>query len=82
MQLGRLDHINLRTNQLAKMIDWYSTTLGMKTGPRPNFPFPGAWMYAGDHPIVHLVEVEGNPGTGSEVSLSRREDLTSSGLAA
>jgi hypothetical protein len=22
------------------MIDWYTSVLGMRNGPRPNFPFP------------------------------------------
>mgnify|MGYP002137710046 CR=1 FL=1 len=29
----------------------------MKAGNRPPFPFPGAWLYTGDHPAVHLVGV-------------------------
>jgi catechol 2,3-dioxygenase-like lactoylglutathione lyase family enzyme len=51
------------------MIDWYTRVLGMRRGERPNFPFPGAWMYVGDHPAVHLVGIEGAPATGSETAL-------------
>lgn len=69
MQIGTLDHVNVRTNQLDAMIEWYSNTLGLVRGDRPNFPFPGAWMYAGDQAVVHLVAVEGDPGTGSESDL-------------
>jgi len=56
-----LDHINIRTGQLEAMIDWYTEVLGLKSGPRPPFPFPGAWMYAGEHPLVHLVETDPAP---------------------
>ena len=63
MQIGNLDHVNVRTSQLDAMIDWYSNILGLRQGDRPNFPFPGAWMYAGDQAVVHLVEVDGDPGT-------------------
>ncbi len=66
MQIGKLDHVNLRTNQLDKMIDWYTNILGMRSGPRPDFQFPGAWMYGGDDASVHLVAVDGDPGQGSE----------------
>lgn len=69
MPLIRLDHANVRTAQLDKMIAWYENILGMKNGWRPGFPFPGAWMYIGDHPMVHLVHTDSDPGAGSEVDL-------------
>lgn len=55
MQLNRLDHVNVVTSNLDAMIAWYTDILGMKNGPRPSFPFPGAWMYAGEHAVLHLV---------------------------
>jgi catechol 2,3-dioxygenase-like lactoylglutathione lyase family enzyme len=69
MQIARLDHVNLRTTQLEVMTQWYSDLLGLKLGPRPNFPFPGAWLYAGDVAIIHLIEVEDTQAIGSEQSL-------------
>ena len=48
------------------MVAWYEQVLGMKSGKRPNFPFPGAWMYVGDQAAVHLIGVDGDPGVGSE----------------
>jgi len=69
MEIGKLDHVNVRTKQLDTMIDWYTNILGMRSGDRPDFPFPGAWMYAGDVAAVHLVGSDDEPGTGSEVDL-------------
>lgn len=69
MQINKLDHVNVRTVQLDVMIDWYGKILGMHSGDRPNFPFAGAWMYAGDQPAVHLVSIENNDAVGSEVEL-------------
>ena len=69
MQIGRLDHVNVRTNQLEVMISWYTRVLGMKQGYRPDFTFPGAWMYAGEIPAVHLVGVEQDNYIGSESKL-------------
>lgn len=66
--IKRLDHVNLRTGQLAVMIAWYRDVLGMQPGDRPNFPFNGAWMYAGTHALVHLVEREVAP-TGPQDDL-------------
>lgn len=61
MQLGRLDHVNVRTSNVAGLTRWYCDMLGMTVGPRPPFPFPGAWLYAGDQPCVHLVGVSTPP---------------------
>ena len=61
MRLKRLDHVNIRTARLEVLVAWYETVLGLTNGPRPPFGFPGAWMYLGDAPIVHLVAVAGEP---------------------
>lgn len=57
----KLDHVNIRTAQLGAMRAWYAEALGMTDGWRPPFPFGGAWLYAGDDPVVHLVEVDARP---------------------
>lgn len=69
MTVTALDHVNLRTGNLSAMIEWYTKFLGLKQGPRPDFGFPGAWMYMGDLAIVHLVEVGDAGGAGSEQAL-------------
>lgn len=69
MLVSSLDHVNIRTGKLQTMIDWYTKFLGLKNGPRPDFGFPGAWMYVGDLPVVHMVAAEGNGGAGSEQEL-------------
>ena len=61
MTLLRLDHVNIRTSNLAAMIEWYVDVLGLTDGARPPFDFAGAWLYIGDAPIVHLVEVGNEP---------------------
>ena len=61
MQLLRLYHVNIPTANLAKMIDWYVDIMGMRNGWRPDFPFPGAWLYVGDDAVVHLVDVDDEP---------------------
>jgi len=52
-----LDHINIRTADLAATTALFVDVLGLAVGWRPPFPFPGAWLYAGDKDVVHLVEV-------------------------
>ena len=57
--IGRLDHVNLRTARLDEMTRWYGEVLGLRSGWRPpSFGFPGAWLYAGEDALVHLVGVE------------------------
>ena len=53
--LRTLDHVNLRTPDIQKMVDWYERVLGLKNGPRPDIPVPGAWLYLGKTPVIHLV---------------------------
>ncbi len=69
MQLGKLDHVNLRTSQLDVLVDWYTKVLGMRAGDRPDFSFPGAWMYVGDVAAVHIVGIDRTAGVGSEAEL-------------
>ncbi len=59
--LTALDHVNLRTANLDAMVDWYGRVLGMASGKRPDFGFPGAWLYIGDEAVVHLVAVAEAP---------------------
>lgn len=50
-----LDHINIETRDLDKSVSFYRDVLGLEQGWRPDFGVPGAWMYTGDQPIIHLV---------------------------
>ena len=61
MALIRFDHVNLRTANLPAMTEFYCTVLGLRVGPRPAFPFGGAWLYCGEQAVVHLVEVAEAP---------------------
>lgn len=53
-----LDHVNIRTANLAGLVRFYEEALGLEQGARPPLGFPGAWMYAGGRPVIHLVGVE------------------------
>jgi hypothetical protein len=52
--------------------------LGLTVGPRPNFPFPGYWMYSGDHgdienATVHLIGMDPNDPVGLKAYLGDRD---------
>jgi catechol 2,3-dioxygenase-like lactoylglutathione lyase family enzyme len=55
MALHGLDHVNIRCADLARSRAFYAEVLGMTDGERPPFTFPGAWLYLGGRPVVHLV---------------------------
>lgn len=83
MQIKKLDHVNIVTSRLAEMTSWYENVLGLVSGPRPGFPFPGAWLYAGDTAFVHLVGHDGPARVGSEVELKLEHfSFSASGRAA
>ncbi len=63
MHVRRLDHVNIRTTDLQGLSDFYRKILGLTPGPRPAFPFDGAWLYCGEIAVVHLVSVEERPQT-------------------
>ena len=57
MSVGVLDHFNIRTRDLASTVRFYEDVLGLEKGPRPNFAFPGAWMYSEGKAVVHIVDI-------------------------
>jgi catechol 2,3-dioxygenase-like lactoylglutathione lyase family enzyme len=63
VQILALDHVNLRTARLDELVAFYVSVVGLSRGPRPPFAFGGAWLYAGERPIVHLVEVPPDEAT-------------------
>ena len=58
MSLGKLDHYSIRTTRLAETERFYTDVLGLETGPRPEFKFPGIWLYNAGHAVVHVVGID------------------------
>ncbi len=52
-----MNHFTILTDDLAATLAFYQEHLGLKSGPRPPFTFPGAWLYAdgGDEAILHVI---------------------------
>ena len=57
MSVGVLDHFNIRTRDLGATVRFYQDIMGLEKGPRPNFAFPGAWMYSEGKAVVHIVDI-------------------------
>jgi catechol 2,3-dioxygenase-like lactoylglutathione lyase family enzyme len=64
-----LNHISIRTLDLAACERFYCGLLGLQVGPRPAFPFPGLWLYAADPSVwanacVHIIGIDPNDPEG------------------
>jgi catechol 2,3-dioxygenase-like lactoylglutathione lyase family enzyme len=59
-----LDHINIRATDIEAVRDFLVDLVDLVDGPRPEFDFPGYWLYLGDRPVVHLAPFDGNPDGG------------------
>ena len=65
MSVGLLDHYNVKTGDLAATVSFYENVLGLENGERPNFAFPGAWMYSEGQAVLHLIDISGTDETPS-----------------
>ena len=69
MIVSGLDHINIGTSRLAETRAFFKDVLGLTEGWRPPFPFGGAWLYAGERAVVHLVELAADKAESSAAAL-------------
>lgn len=81
MSVSGLDHYAIRTLKLSATRDFYVGALGMEDGERPDFPFPGHWLYLGGQALVHLIGIDPDDTSGLERHLREidRETLVGSG---
>ena len=68
MAITRLAHYSIRTTDLEASRRFYTEVLGFRVGYRPEFPFPGIWLYNGpddgDFGIVHIIGFDANDASG------------------
>lgn len=74
MAMKRLDHYAIRTLKLAETAKFYEDVLDLVPGPRPNFPFPGIWLYCGDVATVHLIGIDARDNSGYLEYFGQRPD--------
>ena len=56
MPIDRMDHFTILTTDTEETVAFYYDVLGLTPGPRPDFSFPGAWLYNGGNAVLHVVE--------------------------
>ncbi|MEM7094951.1 MAG: VOC family protein [Actinomycetota bacterium] len=56
MGIHGIDHVNIDTCHPEETVAFYSDVLGLVNRPdlRPDFGFPGAWLFLDDVAVVHL----------------------------
>jgi catechol 2,3-dioxygenase-like lactoylglutathione lyase family enzyme len=67
-----LDHFTLRTQNLAAARAFFEQVFDLRDGFRPDFPFPGHWLYEGAEPIVHLMPAQA--GASDSAAVAERID--------
>jgi catechol 2,3-dioxygenase-like lactoylglutathione lyase family enzyme len=50
-----MNHFTILTDDVDATVAFYGDLLGLVPGARPPFGFPGAWLYAGGEPILHVI---------------------------
>jgi catechol 2,3-dioxygenase-like lactoylglutathione lyase family enzyme len=79
-----LNHFSIRSADLAACERFYCGLLGLQVGPRPPFPFPGLWIYAGDtavyaNAVVHIIGFDANDPEGLKQYLGDRDESSLQG---
>ena len=64
MLINSLDHCAIRTTKLQETRDFFVDILGLEDGERPDFPFPGAWLYTDSTAVIHLIGVDPDDPSG------------------
>ena len=55
MLVTGMNHFTVLSSDLERSKAFYMQVLGLTEGFRPSFAFPGAWLYAGDQAILHIM---------------------------
>jgi catechol 2,3-dioxygenase-like lactoylglutathione lyase family enzyme len=55
MTVEGMNHFTILTDDVERTVGFYGEFLGLTAGPRPDFAFPGAWLYANGSPILHVI---------------------------
>ena len=83
----QLNHFSIRSLDLPACERFYCDVLGLAVGPRPPFPFPGLWLYAGDtahytNAVVHIIGIDRSDPAGLKQYLGDRSEASLQGTGA
>ena len=61
MPATAMNHFTILTDQLDETVKFYRELLELEPGKRPNFKFPGAWLYKEGQAILHVIAGDNLP---------------------
>jgi catechol 2,3-dioxygenase-like lactoylglutathione lyase family enzyme len=79
MPINTLDHYSIRTADLAATRSFFVDVMGFEVGPRPDFPFPGVWLYQGGIAVVHVIGIDPTDSAGLQDYLGDRSATEEAG---
>jgi catechol 2,3-dioxygenase-like lactoylglutathione lyase family enzyme len=86
MGIGKLAHYSIRASDLDASRRFYTEVMGFRVGYRPDFAFPGLWLYQSadeaEYGIVHIIGADSPGANGLEQYLGGRsvESLSGTGV--
>jgi catechol 2,3-dioxygenase-like lactoylglutathione lyase family enzyme len=80
MAVSGMNHFTILTDDVDTTVAFYGDLLGLVAGARPDLGFPGAWLYSGAQPILHVVG--GRPREQLKPGVIDHMAFTASGLPA
>jgi glyoxylase I family protein len=63
-----IHHVSLNVSDTDRALGFYRDVLGMSLLQRPDFPFAGAWLDAGNGRQIHLIEADVPADRGQHVA--------------
>lgn len=63
-----IHHVSINVSDTRRALGFYRDVLGMALLPRPDFPFGGAWLDAGNGRQIHLIEASVPADLGQHVA--------------
>ena len=71
--IASLDHVNILTPDVDQCRKFYIDALGFEEGFRPDFGFPGLWLYLEGAPVLHFIETDEPLPDNSDKSIHRQD---------
>jgi len=70
MAISKLAHYSIRASDLEASRKFYTEIMGFRVGYRPDFPFPGLWLYQTEDErefgVVHIIGTDQANADGCE----------------
>jgi catechol 2,3-dioxygenase-like lactoylglutathione lyase family enzyme len=68
IEVASVHHVNIDVRDVDRSVKFYEEVLGLKDGPAPQTHRPLHWVYAGDHPIIHISQSGADKGEAAKDS--------------